>query len=352
MPDESPSRPPGATAYAGRLLAVVATVVVIAVVWLLSDLLLLLFAAIVVAVALRSLADLLVRRLRVPEGWSVLVAVSLIAVVLAVVGWFAGDALVAQFGNLRDRLEALPGLMQTWLRSHPIGLQLLDLWNDAVSEGLPVSQVMGVARLTLSAVGNLALIIIVAAYLAASPRLYRNGLLRLVPLPWRERTGSALDRSGAGLRGWLKGQAVSMLFVGVSTGLALALLGVPLALTVGLLSGLLAFIPFFGAIAGGALAVMVAFIDSPQTAAWVALICVVIQQIEGNALMPLIQRRIVSLPPVLGILAAVVFGVLFGIVGVFFATPLMIVAMILVQSLYVEDFLERGQHGRQVQRGA
>ncbi|MBZ8140751.1 hypothetical protein CLD22_12670 [Rubrivivax gelatinosus] len=342
MSEDRPS-PPGATPFASRVLAVVCIATVVATIWLLSDLLVLVFAAIVLAVALRSTADLLHRRLHVPQRWSVLAAITMVLLVLAAVGWVAGEALVSQFSTLRSRLEAVPAIVRAWLDSHPVGQQVLDLWNDAVGEGLPVSRVMGVARLSMTAIGNLALILIVAVYLAASPQLYRDGLVRLAPLPWRPRVLDALARSASGLRGWLKGQAVSMVFVGLGTGLGLALLGVPLAMTVGLLSGLLAFIPFFGAIAAGVLAVMVAFIDSPQTAAYVALICLAVQQIEGNLLMPFVQRHIVSLPPVLGIVAAVVFGVLFGIVGVFFATPLMVVVMILVESLYIEAFLERRQ---------
>ncbi|HEY0817701.1 MAG TPA: AI-2E family transporter [Rhizobacter sp.] len=332
---------PGSTPFAARLIAVLCIAALAATLWLLSDLIILLFAGVVLAVALRALADVLARRLRVPERWSLLAAVILIVLVLSAAGWFAGEALVAQLAALRERVEAVPETLRGWLSSGPIGRQVLDLWNDAVNEGLPVARVVGAAQVTLTALGNLSLILIVAVYLAASPGLYVDGAIRLLPVPYRERGQRALDASAKGLRGWLKGQAVSMAFVGVTTAAGLALLGVPLALAVGLLSGLLAFIPFFGAIAGGALAVMVAFIDGPQMALYVALLAVGIQQIEGNLLMPYVQRRTVSLPPVLGIVAAVVFGSLFGLIGVFFATPLMTVAMILLRCLYVEDFLEQ-----------
>ena len=113
------------------------------------------------------------------------------------------------------------------------------------------------------------------------------------------------------------------------------------ALAVGLIAGLLAFIPFFGAIAGGLLAVLLAFMDGPSAALHVVLLCVAIQQVEGHVLMPLVQKWAVELPPVLGIAAAVVFGALFGIIGVLFATPMMVVFVTLVRKLYVEEFLER-----------
>ena len=117
-------------------------------------------------------------------------------------------------------------------------------------------------------------------------------------------------------------------------------LDLPLALTLGLVAGALAFIPFFGPIASGVLAVLLAFMQGPELALYVAILCVVIQQIEGNLLMPLVQRWAVELPPVLGITAAVIFGLLFGLPGVILASPLMVVAMVLVRMLYVEGVLE------------
>lgn len=114
----------------------------------------------------------------------------------------------------------------------------------------------------------------------------------------------------------------------------------PLALSLGFIAGLLGFIPFFGALASGVVAVLFAFTQGPTQALYVAGLCVVIQQIEGSILMPFVQRWAVALPPVLGIVSAVAFGLLFGIVGVLFATPLMVVTMVLVEKLYIEGALE------------
>jgi predicted PurR-regulated permease PerM len=117
---------------------------------------------------------------------------------------------------------------------------------------------------------------------------------------------------------------------------------VPLAFSVGVLSGLLAFIPFFGAIAGGLLAVLLGFMQGPDTALYVLGLALVIQQIEGNVLMPLVESWAVGLPPVLGIAATVMFGVLFGLLGVLLAAPAMIVLMVVVQRLYIKGVLEEG----------
>jgi len=338
MPDP---HSPGATTFAQRLLAVAGIVLLVFVAWQLIDLLLLSFAAVVFAVVLHALAQTLHRYLRIPSQWAFMPALLLIAGLIGIVGWFVGDALISQLATLRAKLPDAAQAVQAWLRSHTIGRQTLDLVQDAQQSGVPLTPLLNTAGITVVAFGNAALIVILAIYLAAAPNTYRRGTIRLLPVAYRERVDRALHASASALRKWLLGQAVSMLFIGSATTIGLTLLDIPLAFALGLVSGVLAFIPFFGAIIGGVLAVLVAFIQGPQAALYVAILAIIIQQIEGNLLMPLVQRWAVSLPPVLGILASVVFGVLFGVVGVLFATPLMVVLMTLVQRLYIDDFLER-----------
>jgi predicted PurR-regulated permease PerM len=103
---------------------------------------------------------------------------------------------------------------------------------------------------------------------------------------------------------------------------------------------LLEFIPFFGPIASGVLAVLVGFSQGPQQALYVALLFLAIQQVEGNVLVPLVQRWAVKLPPVMSLVAVVAFGTLFGMMGIVVATPLIVVLLVLVRRLYVEETLE------------
>lgn len=181
------------------------------------------------------------------------------------------------------------------------------------------------------------LILILGLYLAATPGLYYRGFIQLMPKGIRPQIDAAMRDAGRGLRRWLFGQMISMLAVGSLTAVGLHLLGMPLALSVGIIARLLGFIPFFGPIASGILAIVLAFTQGPQQALYVAILCVAIQQLEGFVLMPLIQRWTVALPPALGLLAVVVFGLLFGLPGAVFATPLMVVLMILVKKLYVDN---------------
>jgi predicted PurR-regulated permease PerM len=332
---------PGATAFSQRLLSAALLAAVVFLLWKLGDLLVVAFGGVVLAVALRALADLLVTRLRIPQRGSLLGALMLIVLLVAAVAWLAGGPLIEQLVKMRERLPAALETMTVWIHAHPVGRLGLQAWQEATADGVPWNRVAGIAGLTFGMLGNAALLVIMGIFLAGAPGVYRGGLVRLMPVPYRARVDEALGESGQALHRWLLGQSISMAFVGGAMALGLWLLGIALPLAVGLIAGLLGFIPFFGAIAGGLLAVLLAFMDGPSAALHVALLCVAIQQVEGHLLMPLVQKWAVELPPVLGIAAAVVFGALFGIIGVLFATPMMVVFVTLVRKLYVEDFLER-----------
>lgn len=334
--------PSGPWTFPHKVLLVAFVALLALVVWQLLDLLMLAFGAVIVATALRALASVLERHTRVPARLSVVAGLVLVTLVLAAGAWLIGEPLAVQFEKLRQGLPAATTAAMEWLNSHRIGVAALQYVEQARSAAASpwATRVAGVAGSTLGALGGAALILAMGVYLAVAPALYRDGAIRLLPLSVRGRAALALDACGHALGRWLLGQSISMLFVGSTTALGLWLLGVPLALSVGVLSGLLAFIPYFGAIAAGLLAVLLGFMQGPETAFSVVVLAVAIQQVEGNLLMPFVQRRAVDLPPVLGIAAAVMFGVLFGVLGVLLATPAMVVLMVLVQRIYIEGVLE------------
>jgi predicted PurR-regulated permease PerM len=130
-----------------------------------------------------------------------------------------------------------------------------------------------------------------------------------------------------------------MLFIGLLTWIGLYFIGVPLALTLGLIAGLLSFIPNFGPIFSAIPAILLAFINSPTSALYVLALFVGVQIIESNIVTPLIERRTVELPPVLTVVSQLALAVLFGAVGLILATPILAVVMVLVQTIYIQDIL-------------
>ena len=176
-------------------------------------------------------------------------------------------------------------------------------------------------------------------FLAAQPRFYKTGAIKLIPSSRRPVVSEAMDESERALRLWLKGQLIAMIAVGSLTGLGLWLLGMPSALVLGLLAGILEFIPFAGPIIASIPAILLALAVSPDMALWVVLLYVIVQQLEGNLLQPMIQQYAVDLPGVILLFSLIAFGMLFGTLGVILAAPLSVVSYVLVKRLYVRETL-------------
>jgi predicted PurR-regulated permease PerM len=334
-PSESTS-PQAAWRVLGVVLLLVAA-------WALRQPLLLVFGAVVMATLLRALADPLARVTPLSPRVAVGVIVLFGLVLLTGGLWLLGNPLTEQLQELRQQLPRAWAAARGWIERLPFGQRLLALVGDLGNGGLPWGNIASAATATINGLSALLLIVLIGIYIAVDVSLYRDGLVRLVPPAHRGAVGSALDAAGEGLSRWLLGQMVTMAVVGAAVAIGLTLLGMPMALALGVIAGLLEFVPFFGPIVAGALAVLVAFAQGPQQALYVALLFLAIQQIEGNVLVPLVQRWAVRLAPALTVAGVVVFGTLFGVAGVVFATPLLVVCMILVRELYVERALEGAQ---------
>jgi predicted PurR-regulated permease PerM len=141
------------------------------------------------------------------------------------------------------------------------------------------------------------------------------------------------------LRWWLIGRLASMAIIAVLTSLGLWLLGMPLALSLGLLSGVLSFVPYIGSVGSAIPPVLIALASSTELALYVVVLYTVVHVVEGYILVPLMQRRMGHLLPALTLVAQAILGALFGILGLTLATPLAAAALVAVRMLYVEDVL-------------
>ena len=187
-------------------------------------------------------------------------------------------------------------------------------------------------------------------YLAANPRMHVHGVARLLPPARRVTVLRAMHDTGNALRLWLIGQGVVMLSMGLMMWAAYAWLGLPSAAALALIAALADFVPFIGPILGALPALVIASTIDMQTLPWTLGAVVVAQQIESYALMPFVQRRAVKLPPFIGLFSIVVFGTLFGLIGIILAVPLAVAVMTLVQRLWVKGVLDEqaevlGQQG-------
>ncbi|MFZ5542622.1 MAG: AI-2E family transporter [Pseudomonadota bacterium] len=317
-----------------------AATVLLLLLWQVRQPLMVFFGAVLVAAALHALAEPLARRARLSEraatAWVLAGLVALAALGL----WLLGDPLSQQLQALRTELPRAWSALQRWLQQLPLGNRLLELVGEVRDGELPLAGIAGAATRVLHGLGAAVLTLLMGVYLAFDVRLYRDGLVRLAPPARREAVGEALDATGRALTRWLRGQGITMLVVGAAVSIGLTLLGMPMALALGLIAGLLEFVPYIGPIASGLLAVLVAFVQGPQQALYVALLFVALQQVENHLLVPLVQRWAVALPPVLALGGVLLFGALLGPAGLILGTPLIVVTMVLVQKLYVERMLE------------
>jgi predicted PurR-regulated permease PerM len=330
----------GARAAAMLLVATGFTIAAMFLAWKLSHVLLLTFGAVLVAILLLSLTDLIERYTPARGNWALLLAGLIVLAVIVGFAWILGaqisgqtSALIDQFPNLLRALEQRFGLpdLEEWVTEQA---------QDVIDGGGVVTQVASYSSVVVGAAANVFLVLVAGVYLALRPDLYRGGLLRLFPRPRRQEADQTLTAVARALRLWLLGQLVAMVLVGLLTGLGLWFLGIPSALALGFLAGLLEFIPFLGPILSAIPAILLALSQDTTTALWVTGLYVLIQQIEGNLITPLVQQHAVDLPPAITIVAIVAFGVLFGFLGVLLATPLAVVVLVVVKKLWVRDTLD------------
>ena len=323
-----------------RLVIGTGSVLVLLLTWQLVDLLLLVFASVLVAIFFRSLADAIAKRTRISHAWALAIAIVLVAVLFVLITTLFGTTIRQ---NVNTLMEELPAAWQAirgrigevrWL------VDALDRAGQALLTSNMMSRIGGALGAVMGVFTNIFLVLFAGLYIAAQPKLYRDGFLKLVPPRDRARIDATLVRCGVFLRNWLLGQLIAMVVVGTLTWAGLELLNVPSALALGLFAGLAEFVPILGPIAAAIPALIIAFSQDSRLALWVLALFVVIQQLEGNILQPIIQRRMVALPPAVTLFAVLAFAILFGAMGALLAAPLAVVTLVLVQDLYIAPLEE------------
>ena len=338
---DSPGQASGDRLFVRRVLIVLGLAALFFLAWQLRILLLMLFGAIVVATIFRAVADAISRFTRLPGSAATILSVLLVLSALGTLIAVFGAHIAEQLQTLRETLPRAWRAVEARIGDLGLSQQLDRLVASITTPG--GGSLSGFGRALISIGGGIAdllVVIFAGIYLALQPHFYRVGAIKLVPPKRRKVAAEAMLESERALRLWLKGQAVAMLVVGLLTGFGLWLLGMPSALTLGLMAGLLEFIPFAGPILAAVPAVLLALAVSPELALWVVLLYVAIQQFEGNLLTPVVQQYAVDLPGAVLLFSLIGFGTLFGTLGVILAAPLAVVTMVLVKRLYVIETLD------------
>jgi predicted PurR-regulated permease PerM len=320
---------------------IVFALLLVLLVWQVPDALLLAFAGVLLAVFLRGGGDLLFKRFGLSGAARVLLFTLLLVLVGAAFALMAAPQLAEQASQLWQQLPKAVEQLTQRLSQYSWGQQLLE---KAKPENLQLPSGGGSAFAvlggTFGALGNFVLLIFLGIYFAVDPGLYRRGIEVLFPPSLRPKARATCEEIAGTLRGWLGAQLVAMTVVGVLTTLGLWTLGIPLAPLLGMLAALLTFIPNIGPVSAAVPAVLLGLESGLTGALSVVGLYLAVQTVESYFITPYVQKRSVDLPPALTIMAQVAMGTLFGIIGLALATPLAAMGMMLVNRLYVDDYLE------------
>jgi predicted PurR-regulated permease PerM len=294
----------------------------IALVVLLVQPLLIIFGGLVFASMLDGGVRLLRRVLPIGRPWRLLIVVVLTVAFIVGVMYLTGAGITEQVQQLRSTLMTQATKLMDWasrIGIMPGKADLNGIAQQALGSFGKLTSYLGIA---FGALASLVMVLVIGLFIAMEPRLYESGLQWLIPRDQRARFAGTIEQMATTMRRLLAGRLFGMALEGVMTGIALALAGVPMALVLGIITGILAFVPNIGAITSGVLMVAVGFSAGMHTGFWAIAIYVFIQTLDGYVVIPMVARRTVDLPPALTLSMQILAGTLFGVLGLTLADPL------------------------------
>jgi len=318
-----------------RIFIAVAIGALVAALWLLRDVIILAFGAVIVAALLRLGAEPFVRWL--PKYAALALSGIIIAAILAGVGYLFAAHIGGQLKDVVQTVDETVKGMSASIQGSDIGKRLFP------SEGgigiSPSNLLSNAFKMSARFFEALIVMLISGVYLAAQPDVYQHGLVQLFPPRLHRHAERALAEIGTALRLWLIGQLIQMVLIGLITTFAVWMIGLPSPLALGLIAGIAEFVPYLGAIVASIPALLVASTKGVDITIWTGVAYLIIHQIEGELIAPLIQRHMIMIPPALTLLGIVAVDYLFGTYAVVLAAPLVIAIFIAVKRLYIRDVL-------------
>lgn len=317
--------------------------------WLVRDVLFITFFSVLVA----SFLSLFIDPLHTRFGWRRSIAGPVVllglTVVLGGLLFLSWPTLAAQLSQVSRDLPEVIGRAEAWLsRQFRSVSGTFGATGEAVEERLRYRAAAELADLVggtipllntvLGALTGLVLVTFAGLFLAIDPRMYAHGLLRLVPGSKRLRALAVFEGIALTLRRWMAAQALGMLIIGVTATIGYYVIGLPAALALGVIAGLLEFVPYVGPALAYVPAVGIGF--TAGKAFEVTVLYVIIQGLESNIVTPLIMKGVVKLPPALTLLFQAAMATLFGFLGLLLAVPLLAAGKVVVEDLYVEEVAE------------
>lgn len=329
--------------FGWRVVIVVALLAAAALICIATEVFLMAFAAMLLAIFLDFLADELASRAGISHGWAFASVVLGIVILFSALGWVAIPRIANQVSQFVHYVPQSFEKLTNYLQQREWGKTILQYAPGVIaSTNIAGALTVGLKDFVAGAL-EFAIFAIAGVYLGANPGLYEAGLVKLFPPRDRDRARHVFSEVAYALRWWVLGQLVPVTVLAIATGVGLWLMRMPLALTLGVFTGLMVFIPYIGSIIAYLFTLPVAMLRGPHELLYVTALYLGVHLVEGYLITPLAQRRAVYLPPGLTIMSQVLLGFLLGFFGLALATPLTAAALVLVKTLYLGETPEH--HG-------
>lgn len=312
-------------------------------VWYAWEVLFLAFAGLLLAIILSALADWIECRTGLSPRLSFAVVICGALVLIALAAWFIVPRVISQTAQIIKLVPQSLTEARDYLDRFSWGKQAVHFLHQAMLNFNFAGKLTKIVSGVTDAAAALIIVAVVGFYGAANSKRYLDGMLHLVPAKHRNQTREVGAEVLYTLHWWILGQLVPMVVLGVATMIGLWALGVPLAFTLGLFTGVMIFIPYLGALLSEIPAVLVALSVSPMTAVYVIIFYLGVHILEGYVLTPLVQRRAVRLLPIVTILSQFLMWLLTGLLGVAIATPLAASAWVVIKRLYLHEKIRHQQ---------
>lgn len=359
------------------VLTAVIIVVLLLVLWVIAPVLLLTLTAVLLVVLFTTPIRFLTRR-GVNKGLATIISLAMIVGFLVVTVLLILPVLISQFATLAVLVQqGIQRILDSWNNLDAQQTKYFLGWGEAtispsqdplaailrfIRDSLQLnaefinqvaSQVFGaLSQISVSVLPlvsgvagtllNFLIVIFLSLYFLADPRGHEDGLIKLLPMTYRQRAREIVDRLDLTLRGWLESTLLAMVFVGLVTWIVLSILGLREAAALGMIAGVLSFVPNFGTLIALIPAVAVGILQQPQNVGWIIIVTYAISLIQSQIISPLLIAGRINLPPVLVLLGQIIAGFFFGFMGILLAVPLAAILMVIVQEVYIKDIL--GDH--------
>jgi len=302
----------------------------------LFSVLLLTLAAILVTIYFYGFAGLLQKYIHLSPKLSIILSVIINILLLVGFFWFVGSRLSNQVAQLSQTLPSTIEKFKSEIQQTTLGSKALDYLQSTGSSAKTAAVIKQFFSSSFGILSDLYIILLLCLFFTASPSIYKKGIVHLLPPKAKDQGSKLLDDLANVLKKWLLGEIIGFFFIAILTAIGLMIIGIPLVLTLALIAGILNFIPNFGPIIALIPAGLLGLMQGPTTALIVVCMYTLIQIIQSAVTQPLIQKKMVNIPPALTILGQVAFGMLAGFWGVLLAVPIVAILMTVINKLYVE----------------